>query len=318
VQGTCAAGYADCAAGNGCETPLGTIANCASCGNACSNAHGGNSCVGASGGYDCAPTCETGFKSCDDNPDNGCEADLSTAASCGNCGVACQGATPQCVAGACVNARVNSSTGAIYGNAGRLDFSHTLATAAGRGRLVVVAVGSDGNGQAGSAATSASYNGASMTLAKQVWSGERVTASVYYIKDASLPSPGTYTVSINGGDYAKVANVYELRGMDQGTSAEANGGSAGGDCATDGPNDTVGGTTANGFVVSVVAAFGGNQGSPSGNPQTPLEAYTNQAGSLGFKSGYVVNAPSGTKTIGWNMSNCSRTAHAMVTFRPAP
>lgn len=318
TQVSCNAGYADCTAASGCETALGTSDDCAACDNSCTNAHGATSCGGSPGSYDCKPTCDSGFKSCDNNPDNGCEADLTTAANCGNCGVKCQGATPQCVNAACVNALVNSSTGAIYGTTGALSFSHTLATPAGRGRVVVVAVGSDGSSQAGSGTTSVSYNGASMTLAKQVWSGDRVTASIYYIKDASLPAPGTFTVSINGGDYAKVANVYELRGIDQGTTAEATGGSNGGDCGNDGPNDTVGGATANGFVVSVVAAFGGNQGSPTGNPQAPLEAYTNQAGSLGFKSGYVLNAPAGTKTIGWNMSNCTRTAHALVTFKPAP
>lgn len=318
LQGTCTAGYADCTASSGCETTLGTGSDCASCGNTCSNAHGANGCGGSAGSYDCKPTCESGFKSCDNNPDNGCETDLATAANCGNCGVKCTGGTPQCVAGSCVSALVSSSTGALIGTNGKLDFSHTLATAPGRGRLVVVVVGSDGSSQSASATSSASYDGKSMTLAKQVWGGNRVTASVYYIKDANLPGPGAYTVSVSGGDYVKVANVYELRGMDQGSPVEATGGSAGNSCVGDDPSDTVGGSTEGAFVVSVVAAFGLNLGAPNGNPQAPLEAYTNQAGSLGFKSGYLLNAPAGTKVVGWDMTSCEHSAHALAAFKPAP
>jgi hypothetical protein len=318
VQGVCDAGYTDCQAGGGCETALGTDQDCAACGNACSNAHGANSCDGVPGSFDCKPTCDGGFKNCDGNPDNGCEADLASATSCGNCGVKCAGSTPVCVAGACSNALVNSSTGALIGTNGKLDFSHTLATPAGRGRLLVVAAVSDGSSQSASAISSASYDGKSMQLAKQVWSGSRVTASVYYIKDASLPAPGTYTVSLSGGDYVKIANVYELRGIDQASPLDAVGGSSGGDCAGDDPSDTITTATANDFIVSAVASFGLNLGSPNGNPQAAVEAYTNQAGSLGFKSGYLLNSSAGAHTIGWDMTSCNPSAQALVAFRAAP
>jgi hypothetical protein len=180
------------------------------------------------------------------------------------------------------------------------------------------AVVSDGSSQTASATTSASYDGKSMTLAKQVWSGNRVTASVYYLKDASLPAPGTYTVSLSGGDYVKMANVYELRGIDQASPIEAVGGSSGGDCASDDPSDSITTATANAFIVSAVASFGLNLGSPNGNPQAPLEAYTNQAGSLGFKSGYLLNSGSGAHTVGWDMTSCNPSAQALVAFKPAP
>jgi hypothetical protein len=199
-----------------------------------------------------------------------------------------------------------------------LRFSHTLATAAGGGRLVVVVVASDGSSQSASATSSASYDGKSMTLAKQVWSGYRVTASVYYIKEASLPGPGTYTVSISGGDYVKIANVYELRGMDQTHPIEAVGGSSGAACNNDGPSDGIATATANDFIVSGVGTFGLNLGSPNGNPQAPVEAYTNQAGSLGFKSGYLLNSSSGAHTVGWDMTSCDASAQALVAFKPAP
>jgi hypothetical protein len=318
VQGTCDAGYADCTAADGCETTLGSDTNCASCGNACTNPHGGTACMGAPGTFDCKPTCDAGFKNCDSNPDNGCEADLATAANCGNCGVKCMGATPACIAGSCAGALVNSNSGGLVGTNSKLDISHTLATPAGRGRVVVVTVGSDGSSQSASATSGATYNGASMTLAKQVWSGSRVTAAVYYIKDANLPAPGSYTVSITGGDYVKVANVIELRGIDQSTTVEATGGSLGNDCASDGPNDTITTATANDFIVTTVAAFGSYLGTPKGTPQNPVEAYTNQSGSLGFKSGYLLNAGTGMRSIGWDMTSCNPSAQALVAFKAAP
>jgi hypothetical protein len=318
VQGACDAGFGDCGATAGCETPLGTDTDCATCNNACTNPHGATACSAVAQSFDCKPTCDAGFKNCDNNPDNGCEADLTTATSCGDCGVKCTGSTPACIAGACLNALVNSTTGSLLGTTGKLDFQHKLATAAGRSRLVVVVVGSDGSSQSASAASSATYDGKTMTLAKGVWAGMRVTASVFYIKDSALPAPGTYTVSIGGGDYAKVAQVYELRGIDQTNPAEAVGGSAGGDCGTDGPSDTITTTTANDFIVTGVATFGSNLGTPKGNPQTPAEAYTNQSGSLGFKSGYLLNAGTGLRTLGWDMSSCNNSAQALVAFKAAP
>ncbi len=100
-------------------------------------------------------------------------------------------------------------------------------------------------------------------------------------------------MSISGGDYVKIANVYELRGIDQTNPIEATGGSSGGDCMGDDPSDTITTTSANAFIVSAVASFGLNLGSPNGNPQAAVEAYTNQAGSLGFKSGYLLNSAAG-------------------------
>lgn len=56
----------------------------------------------------------------------------------------------------------------------------------------------------------------------------------------------------------------------------------------------------------------------AGNPQAPVEAYTNQAGSLGFKSGYLLNSAPGAHTVGWDMTSCNPSAHALAAFKPAP
>jgi hypothetical protein len=98
---SCNAGYADCNTGGGCETQLGTTSSCSACGNACTNPHGATSCTGAPGSFDCSPTCDSGWGSCDANPDNGCETSLTTTTNCGICGRACSGSTPYCNNGSC-------------------------------------------------------------------------------------------------------------------------------------------------------------------------------------------------------------------------
>jgi hypothetical protein len=99
----CSTGFADCTAAAGCETTLGTTSNCASCGNTCTNAHGGTACTGMPGTYDCAPTCASGFASCNGNPDDGCETPTTTLTDCGACGAPCSfaNAAESCASGTC-------------------------------------------------------------------------------------------------------------------------------------------------------------------------------------------------------------------------
>jgi len=47
-------------------------------------------------------TCQPGRGDCDNKNENGCEADLTTAATCGSCKVACPNVSPLCSAGQCV------------------------------------------------------------------------------------------------------------------------------------------------------------------------------------------------------------------------
>ena len=109
AAGTCAvsacnAGFGNCDGSyqNGCEAALSsTVAHCGRCDNPCTNAHGTVSCAASV----CAPTCATGWGSCDANPQNGCETALDSLTHCGMCNRACtsslSGATPSCSAGAC-------------------------------------------------------------------------------------------------------------------------------------------------------------------------------------------------------------------------
>lgn len=87
---TCAAGHHDC--GGVCVSD----ASVATCGAACSPcptpANGTATCNGVGCGF----ACSAGYADCDGIAANGCEADLSSAASCGSCGTICSGATPVC------------------------------------------------------------------------------------------------------------------------------------------------------------------------------------------------------------------------------
>ncbi len=96
-------GNCDSNLGNGCETPLNTIQNCGTCGNACNPANAnGPICTVAGCSY---TSCQAGFKDCDGNKVNGCETALNTATDCGDCGVPCNNpgnGTASCATQSCV------------------------------------------------------------------------------------------------------------------------------------------------------------------------------------------------------------------------
>jgi hypothetical protein len=118
--GTCNAGFDSCdgQTGNGCETQLGTPSNCAACANACTNAHGTNGCTGMPGTYDCSPTCDTGWGTCNMNPDDGCETSLTTLTNCGGCGQSCSraNASVSCTTGTCAMTGCNAGFDSCDGN----------------------------------------------------------------------------------------------------------------------------------------------------------------------------------------------------------
>ncbi len=123
----CLPGFADCDAlgMNGCETNTTTATHCGACGVACSvgaRCEAGQCTPIDAGVRDVpqdAPTpptdapivrdvsdarrdvsCVAGFADCDNDPRNGCEADLTSTTSCGTCGNGC-GTGYSCVDGAC-------------------------------------------------------------------------------------------------------------------------------------------------------------------------------------------------------------------------
>lgn len=65
----------------------------------CTNDHGANQCVEGA----CAPSCDPGWKSCDDDLGNGCERSTRTLSDCGECDARCEGdnASMTCATGTC-------------------------------------------------------------------------------------------------------------------------------------------------------------------------------------------------------------------------
>jgi hypothetical protein len=87
----CETGFDDC--GGGCASLAGDPAHCGACNTACSS-----SSPMCAGGRCTSAECGTGRADCDDNVANGCEADLTSAGTCGSCNVSC-GPYAQALAG---------------------------------------------------------------------------------------------------------------------------------------------------------------------------------------------------------------------------
>ncbi|MBX3181189.1 MAG: hypothetical protein KIT72_15080 [Polyangiaceae bacterium] len=116
---SCASGFGDCSSptpDNGCETPTsGDPDNCGGCNIVCSSTQvDARECTAGS----CTPKCNEGYLDCNRATANdGCEADATSAATCGACNVSC-GAGQACTAGACVGTGGSSGTGGTGGTSG--------------------------------------------------------------------------------------------------------------------------------------------------------------------------------------------------------
>ena len=94
---TCPSGEKECGGKCVLSTDLRFGCNPNACGGACSAANAPASCQNNV----CTPgQCRPGFKDCNNNPSDGCEADLTTSPNCGACGVTC-GANQVCTANGC-------------------------------------------------------------------------------------------------------------------------------------------------------------------------------------------------------------------------
>jgi hypothetical protein len=108
TTGTCALGACDNLWGNcdaddtnGCEHDLSAdLQHCGACDAACVFTNAAGSCAA---GVCSMGACDTGFADCDSNPATGCEANLASPATCGDCATACSydHAAALCNQGAC-------------------------------------------------------------------------------------------------------------------------------------------------------------------------------------------------------------------------
>jgi hypothetical protein len=93
TYGSCASGWGDCNTtppnADGCETAFTSTSSCGGCTNVCDTAHSlGATCDGTSCKY---ASCKTGWADCVTAPPDtdGCETQITGAASCGSCGQTC-------------------------------------------------------------------------------------------------------------------------------------------------------------------------------------------------------------------------------------
>lgn len=116
---SCAPGYLDCDGdvANGCETALGGLGTCGSCGGVCSLAHADESCAS---GMCRITTCDAGWGNCNSSHPDGCETPLTTTSNCAGCGTTCSrsNGTASCASGTCTLTGCNAGFSNCDGNAG--------------------------------------------------------------------------------------------------------------------------------------------------------------------------------------------------------
>ncbi len=99
---------------DGCETPLGTLGNCGACGDSCDWMHSEQpGCVDGLCQFDC----DEGWEDCDEQGDNGCEAEMGTLAYCTSCEDECDpGGTctdQGCIAPECISPFADCGNGCV-------------------------------------------------------------------------------------------------------------------------------------------------------------------------------------------------------------
>ena len=109
---SCNAGWDNCDGNpsNGCETPLNTLTDCASCGTACSLNNAIPSCAS---GTCSLSSCNVGWGNCDGTQANGCETPLNTLTNCGSCASTCSlnNVISSCATGSCILSSCNTGWG---------------------------------------------------------------------------------------------------------------------------------------------------------------------------------------------------------------
>lgn len=110
---TCPSGQTDC---SGTCVDLQTDAqHCGSCSTDCTALpHATHSTCSAGA---CAVVCDSGYATCNSNPNDGCETHTATdQTNCGACGTTCSGTTPVCTNGTCVCSGTSCGSGQLCCN----------------------------------------------------------------------------------------------------------------------------------------------------------------------------------------------------------
>ncbi|MES1182158.1 MAG: hypothetical protein ABUL60_00010 [Myxococcales bacterium] len=342
----CSGLYDDCDSSrtNGCEKDVSAdINNCGACGAVCGKLHasGGTSCASGS----CSPACDTGWAKCTASDKTGCATQLGTTSNCSKCDEACSGGTPFCDPAGCVDHRdivvVNSGSGAptatnqwhaVAGWNGsanvpvEIKLSHTLQTAKGNNRMVLVGVAYTDTILTASPTVGVTYDGQPMQLAtQQVDVKAQSYAGVFYILDAALPTTtgakdviATYTTPGNrwghaGLDLMELKNTMQVAPIATGGSiiTPTDPGCSGGSTRT----ATVTFSQVGSLVYGVLGARGATAATLSG--ASGLVETWNQLQSSPDKmigaAAYVFD--NDNRTITWNVVNCYNSATAAVAIK---
>ncbi|MBN2196302.1 MAG: hypothetical protein JW751_26045 [Polyangiaceae bacterium] len=306
-------GNCDGNAGNGCERDMSAdLANCGACGHTCGASHASPQCV--SGG--CLLNCASGYRSCDGDDANGCEADInSDEDNCGGCGNECSG-TLQCINGVCTGddtiALVATATGAATSN---LDLTYNLQTATGNNRLLLVGLACRGNNAAQAQPDEVRFNGVtgpSLTLANSAWSQNQAWAGIYYLRDAQLPGPGSYHLIVSGVEFGVRAYVAELRGVNQNTPVSASAVTQNGpDCGGVARSTSVA-VPNQGWAFDVFATWGGSTTATEGAGQHSIYEAT-ATNDIGIWSSYKEAMAAQTTPFSWT-GTCWKYGHVVVSL----
>jgi len=312
---TCDAGLADCNGtwSDGCEiNTTNNVTHCGGCqsgpttawdaGETCTDKP--NATVSGCVSGACTYTCASGWSNTNGSWTDGCEARTITL----------------------VNSSDPSNTGTYFkdtGGSATLTFSHTLATAAGNHRAVLVAYLCRGN-SAAICTPSITYGSTAMT-AIGTTVGNQSYANIYYLLDSSLPAPGTYTVTVNPTDdwSGFAVQILELSGVEQSTFYAGFGGATGGNCGTTAlPADVTYSLTGLPTGSRVYAIAGGfTSGTVSVVAQSPLSLLgtpgTNaNPTALGMGAGWTSSTVTGTQSAAFALSTCNSSAMMAVGIRP--
>jgi hypothetical protein len=303
----------------------------------------GNTC-NASGV--CVPTCAAGWDNCDNEPWDGCEADITGGNFCGACGVTCGGLTASCVLSGstrkCQATITQLGTPVSDGIQGpTLNLTHNLTAGPGQNRMVIVAVASraTNGGVTQAKPETVTYAGVGMANDPSLVFDGGVPATdgqahifYYYLGDASLPATaGNKTVVIDGSSGASAPTVVTavavaFTGVRQTSPLTVPVGGIFANCMTIQPSNAVAVATTGSVIFSVSAAQYSGVASPTGSLALLMDNETSPAGMTdspmralaGIRGIAAQLTSSGSPyTVGWNYAWCSQSVHFAVVIHPA-
>jgi hypothetical protein len=312
---TCDAGLADCNGtfSDGCE--INTTSNVTHCGGCQSGPttawDGGETCVakpnttvsGCTSSV-CTYACTAGWSNTNGSWTDGCEARTITL----------------------VNSSNPGDTATYFesiSGTGTLAFSHTLQTALGNQRLVLVGYLCRGNNTTDCTPT-VTYGSTPMLQLGTTVGGSTQYAGIFYLLDAALPGAGAYTVTLDPpNDSGYAAQILELAGVEQDTFYAAFGNNANNNNCTNTAGNDVSVSLASLPTGSRIYALAGGytNATVTITPQSPL-SLLNSAGTLvsgvqlGFGGAWTNSTVSGTQSAPFQLSGCDRSVMFAVGLRP--